>query len=101
MSFYLHPDAGVPTTSAEERFSSMSVTRNSNAVIIEQRRVPVTRVPSSLRVDDIDGARPKTLPPRPRREFHDTADIEGARPKLLHRESFYQKGDVECEEGGA
>ena len=97
MSFYLHPDAGVSTTTPEERFASMSITRNSDAVIHEPRRVPNTRVPTSLCIDDIEGARPRTLPPRPRREFHDTGDIEGARPRLLHRVSSYQKSDVEGE----
>ncbi len=95
MTHYLHPDASVPVTAPEDRFSSMSLTRNSAAVIHEPRRVTLTRVPNSLTVDDIAGARPRALPLRPRREFHDTGDIEGARPKLLHRESNYRAADVE------
>ncbi len=93
--FYLHPSDGVPTTTAEERFASMSVTRSASAVIAEPKRVRATRVPTSLCVDDIAGARPRTLPPRPRAAFHDTGDIEGARPKLLHRESSYVPGYIE------
>lgn len=73
----------------------MSVTRSAGAVIAEPKRARPTRVPSSLCVDDIAGARPRTLPPRPRGAFHDPADIEGARPKLLHRESSYVPGFIE------
>lgn len=93
--FYLHPSDGVPTTTAEERFASMSVTRSAAAVIAEPKRVRPTRVPTSLCVDDIAGAKPRTLPPRPRAAFHDTGDIEGAQPKLLHRESNYVPGYIE------
>ena len=95
MAFFLHPDDGVPTHSAAARFASMSVTRDAGATITDAPRVRPTRVPASLCVDDIDGARPRTLPPRPRAAFHDTADIEGARPKLLHRESSYVPGYIE------
>jgi len=95
MAFYLHPDASVPTTTPAERFASMSVTRDAAAVIADDRRVRLTRVPASLTVDDIAGARPRTLPPPRSGGFHDTADIEGARPRVLHRESNYRASIVE------
>ena len=73
----------------------MSVTRNPGAVILEPRRALPTRVPSSLTTEDIPGARPRSLPPRPRQEFYETRDVEGAQPKQLHREVRYTPSDVE------
>ena len=72
-----------------------SVTRNPGAVISDPRRALPTRVPSSLTTEDIPGARPRSLPPRPRQEFYETRDVEGAQPKPLHREVRYTPGDVE------
>jgi hypothetical protein len=94
-AFLLHPDAGVPRDAPEDRFASMSVTRNPGAVILEPRRALPTRVPASLTTDDIPGARPRSLPPRPRQEFYETRDVEGAQPRQLHREVRYAPADVE------
>ncbi len=82
MAFVLDPEA---TSKADvDRFVSMSVTRNPDAVV----RVPTRRaeVRPVLATDDIEGARPRSLPPHTRSNFHDTGDIEGARPKPLHFE---------------
>ena len=67
-----------------DRFTSMSVTRNRDAVIRSSRNQLTTR--ASLSSDDIDGARPRSLPPFQRNTFHSTLDIEGAQPKRLHCE---------------
>jgi hypothetical protein len=74
----------------------MSVTRNPGAVIVEEKRARVVRVPSSLNVDDIAGARPRSLPARARgTSFFTTQDIEGAQPKTLHRPVSYTPEFVE------
>ena len=94
--FILHPNANF-LDDPVSRFSSMSVTRNPGAVILDKKPAFSTRVPSSLNVDDIPGARPKSLPPKPRHEFYQTQDIEGAQPKQLHRFVRYTPDVVEGE----
>jgi hypothetical protein len=82
MAFILDPEA---TSFADpDRFISMSVTRNAHAVVPQASRQPTVR--ASNAVDDIEGARPRALPPHQRETFYGTADIEGARPKPLHYE---------------
>ena len=65
-TFILHPNAAIPSSDAAERFASMSVTRNPGATIAEERRARPVRVPNSLNVDDIAGARPRSLPAQAR-----------------------------------
>ena len=94
-AFILHPNASVPSSDAAERFASMSVTRNPGATIHEERRARPVRVPASLTVDDIAGARPRSLPPRASGGFYGTQDVEGAQPKVLHRGISYTPKVVE------
>jgi hypothetical protein len=94
-SFILHPNASVPSTDAAERFASMSVTRNPGATIVEERRARAVRVPASLNVDDIAGARPRSLAPRAGGGFFGTQDVEGAQPRALHRGISYTPEAVE------
>jgi hypothetical protein len=85
MSFILDPNAQArQQEAAVDRFVSMSVTRNAAATIAELPR-PLT-MRASMRVDDIEGARPRALPQWQRGNFHETLDIEGAQPKPLHVE---------------
>jgi hypothetical protein len=94
-SFILHPNAAVPSDAAE-RFASMSITRNPGATIAEERRARVVRAPASLNVDDIAGARPRSLPPHARAtSFFGTQDVEGAQPRVLHRAISYTPEVVE------
>ena len=92
--FILHPNANFHDDPSS-RFTSMSVTRNPGAVIIDRKPTFLTRVPSSLDVSDIQGARPKSLPPTARQEFFSTLDVEGAQPKQLHRLVRYTPDVVE------
>ena len=84
MAFILDPHAQARAGESADRFLSMSVTRNAGATVPDER--PRFSVRATMRLDDIEGARPKALPAFQRANFHDTADIEGARPKLLHTE---------------
>ena len=85
MAFILDPHAEARAMeAATDRFVSMSVTRNAAATVGEPPR-PVT-LRATMRVDDIEGARPKALPPWQRANFHETLDIEGAQPRPLHVE---------------
>ena len=85
MSFILDPNAQArQQEAAVDRFVSMSVTRNAGATISELPR-PLT-MRASMRVDDIEGTRPRALPPWQRGNFHETLDIEGAQPRPLHVE---------------
>jgi len=93
-SFILHPNANFHDDPVA-RFTSMSVTRNPGAVILDKKLSIATRVPSSLNVDDIPGARGKSVPAHPRHEFYQTQDIEGAQPKQLHRFVQYAPEPVE------
>ena len=83
-----------PADDPAERFASMSVTRTSDAVIRDARAARVTR--AVLRTDDVPGARPRSLPPTSRADFHGVEDIEGARPRVLHRarEAGAHAGDL-------
>jgi hypothetical protein len=84
MSFILDPHASANAAAAEnDRFVSMSVTRNPSAVVIEPHRPFMVR--QTMRLDDIEGSRPKSNN-FSRSNFHDTHDIEGAQPKVLHAE---------------
>ena len=94
-TFILHPNASVPSTDAAERFASMSVTRNPGATIVEERRARAVRAPASLTVDDIAGARPRSLAPRAGGGFFGTQDVEGAQPRVLHRGISYTPEAVE------
>lgn len=82
MAFVLAPDG--PADTDPDRYLSMSVTRNAAATVPEERRAREVRPGHTLRTDDIAGARPRSLPPFQRNNYHDNADIEGARPKPLH-----------------
>ena len=85
MAFILDPNAQArQQEAAVDRFVSMSVTRNAAATIAELPR-PLT-MRASMRVDDIEGTRPRVLPPWQRSTFHETLDIEGAQPRPLHVE---------------
>ena len=85
MAFILDPNAQArQQEAAVDRFVSMSVTRNAAATIAELPR-PLT-MRATMRVDDIEGARPRALPPWQRGNFHETLDIEGAQPRPLHVE---------------
>lgn len=84
MAFILDPEA--TSKSHPDRFLSMSVTRNPNACIPTESNCKRLTVRPVLVTDDIQGAQPSVLPPRPRNDFHDPSDIEGARPKPLHYE---------------
>ncbi len=95
-SFILHPNAAVPPSDAAERFASMSVTRNPGATIVEERRARAVRVPTSLNVDDIAGAQPRSVPQHARATtFFGTQDVEGAQPRVLHRGISYTPEVVE------
>ena len=84
MSFILDPHASANAAAAEnDRFVSMSVTRNPSAVVIEPHRPFMVR--QTMRLDDIEGSRPKSNN-FSRSNFHKTHDIEGAQPKVLHAE---------------
>ena len=98
-TFILHPNASVPSTDAAERFASMSVTRNPGATIAEERRARAVRVPTSLNVDDIAGAQPRSVPQHARAATG-TQDIEGAQPRVLHRGISYTPEAVEGAFGG-
>jgi hypothetical protein len=81
MAFLLDRDlAAVPDP---DRYLSMSVTRNAAAVVASPAK-PVRMVRPVNALDDIDGARPRTLPPHQRATFHGTGDIDGAAPRVLH-----------------
>ena len=90
--FILHPNAA--QQGDEGRFTSMSLTRNAGAVIVEERRARAVRNPASLCVDDIAGARPRSLPQHARASLG-TLDVEGAQPKVLHRLISYTPEVVE------
>jgi len=84
LSFILDPHASANAAAAEnDRFVSMSVTRNPSAVVIEPHRPFMVR--QTMRLDDIEGSRPKSNT-FSRSNFHETHDIEGAQPKVLHAE---------------
>ena len=84
MAFILDPNAATSAAPSSERFFSMSVTRNA-AATISPDAPRANSVRATMRVDDIDGARPRSLPPA-RSNFHETRDIEGAQPRPLHVE---------------
>ena len=84
MAFILDPNAATSAAPSSERFFSMSVTRNA-AATISPDAPRANSVRATMRVDDIDGARPRALPPA-RSNFHETRDIEGAQPRPLHVE---------------
>lgn len=91
MAFLLDPDLAAQPD--PERYVSMSVTRNAHAVVPDAKPRSTLRgvaadggpvVRPMMVVDDIPGARPRSLPPHQRSTFHDTADISGAAPRALH-----------------